>query len=84
MKASLGRIVLVTGQYVTANGTDTAPAIVTRVWGDDLVNVSALPDIAGEVRRCTSIQIHPDEESARAWIAEDPNRSIAAYWPPRV
>jgi hypothetical protein len=84
MKASLGRIVLVTGKYVTANGADTAPGIVTRVWSDDLVNVSAFPDIAGEVRRCTSIKIHPDADAAMAWVAEDPNRSVAAYWPPRV
>ncbi len=84
MKASLGRIVLVTGKPVEANGTATVPAIVTRVWSDDLVNVTAFRDIAGEPQRLTSIKIHQDEDSARAWVAEDPNRSVAAYWPPRV
>lgn len=84
MKASLGRIVLVTGRQVEANGTATVPAIVTRVWSDDMVNLTAFKDVAGEPLRLTSIKIHADADAALNWVAEDPNRSVAAYWPPRV
>jgi len=80
---SVGRIVHVLGGPVERNGADRAPAIITRVWSDTLVNVTAFPD-ADAPMRVTSIQVFPDEEAARAWCAENPNRSGAAFWPARV
>jgi hypothetical protein len=38
-KPSVGRIVLVPMDPGTNNGAEVAPAIVTQVWSDDLINV---------------------------------------------
>jgi hypothetical protein len=78
MKASLGRIVLVCGESVKYNGADVAPAIVTRVWSDDMVNLTVFPD-AETGLRATSVHIYADEQSARA-----SGNHVAAYWPPRM
>jgi hypothetical protein len=78
-KPSLGRIVLVnTGPLGLANddnGAETAPAIITRVWSDTLVNVRVLLD--SEHTPCkTSVALVETAEEAEA--------SYACYWPPRV
>lgn len=82
-RPSVGRIVMVIGGAAEANGTDQAPAIITRVWNDTLVNVTVFPDVPTTGRH-TSIQLFPDEGAGRAWLAESPNRSVVAYWPARV
>lgn len=81
MKPSIGRIVLVTGAVAASNGATEAPAIITRVWNDTMVNLRVFPDAAGSVS-LTSVSLHPDAESAKG-ACRFPS-SNAAYWPPRV
>lgn len=82
-KASQGRMVLLIGGVARSNGTDTAPAIVTRAWSDTMVNLIVYPDCA-QPAVAPSITLFEDEQAARDWIAADEYRSTAAYWPPRV
>lgn len=44
MKPSIGRIVLVPMKTDHNNGAPVAPAVVTRVWSDTMVNVRVLAD----------------------------------------
>ena len=62
---SVGRVVLVTG--VSSNGVDVQPAIITRVWNPDCVNVMVLPD-SGSPHPRTSIQARTPER-----VAANPN-----------
>lgn len=41
---SVGRIVLVPMDPAKNNGSNTAPAVITRVWDDTTVNVHIWPD----------------------------------------
>lgn len=82
-KPSLGRVVLVLVEPTTNNGSDTAPATVTRVWSEQqdgswLVNVKVALDSVSD-RWLTSIPLFGTEDDARAYTG--PN---AAFWPPRV
>lgn len=80
-KPSVGRVMIAVGAAARGNGADVAPAIVNRVWGDDCVNVTVLPDCA-EPRSATSIKVHEDEEAARTSLQ---NESMTAlFWPPRI
>ena len=93
MKPSLGRVVLVSGLHPTTNnGSDTAPAVVTRVWSDSLVNVRVLLDGTDGTPSRTSVTLHDSYES---YLAERDRRAadpalahagdyLGAYWPPRV
>jgi hypothetical protein len=89
---SLGRIVLVTVHPTTNNGADVAPAVITRVFRDDLVNVKVLLDGADGAKAMTSVGLYADREAADAARArrdeETPHMAeydfTAAYWPPRV
>jgi hypothetical protein len=83
---SLGRIVLAVGTQATSNGTDVAPALITRVWGENpdgswTVNMTVFPD-AGSPVNATSVKVFADEEAARAALPFP--TATAAYWPPRV
>lgn len=86
MTPDQGRIVMAVGFRATMNGTDTAPAMVTRVWGEEApdgsvtVNATVFPDTGSPV--CIS--------SAKLWHTEDAAREslqhetmTALYWPPR-
>ncbi len=77
MKPSKGRIVFVLVPPETNNGDDYAPAMITRVWSDTLVNVRVLCD-SMNVEWKTSVYLAPDEDSARA------HGNHVAFWPPRV
>ena len=83
MKPSIGGIVIVVGGPVARNNEDTAPAVVTHVWSDNMINATAFPDMDAPVP-VASVQLFGDEAGARAWVAEDPSRSLACFWPARV
>lgn len=85
-KPSVGRIVLVPTTALQLgpggnNSADVAPAIITRVWNDGLVNVRVLLD-GNDTLWKTSIPLHggPDEYEA----ARDAGSTYGCYWPTRV
>ena len=96
---SIGQMLIVEGiDSKINNGSDVAPAVITRAWSPDLVNVRAFLDGNAEegTLGITSVELHPDRErylvardgklaSLRdAGHAESELRYIAAYWPPRI
>lgn len=81
-KPTVGRIVFVVGGPAKANGTDVAPAIITRVWSDHMVNVTVFPDAGiSPAVAATSVQLADTEDEARALLTD---QSRVAYWPPRT
>lgn len=79
--ATPGCVVMVVGPVAENNGADVAPAIVTRAWAADLINVTVLPD--GYLpRHATSVRLYADEAGARKSLEGWPT-SAAAYWPAR-
>lgn len=83
---SPGRIVLAVGAQAVSNGTDVAPALITRVWGENpdgswTVNMTVFPD-AGSPVSATSVEVFADERAARAALPFP--STTAAYWPPRA
>lgn len=96
MKPSLGRIVHVFADPAVNNGGDTAPAMITRVWSDQVVNVRVFrdgPPDPGEWM--TSVTLHATREDAEAAHAETvksftsagsvpPSVPYRAFWPPRI
>jgi hypothetical protein len=82
MNPTIGRIMHVIGVPATGNGTDIAPAIVTRVWSEDTVNVTVFPDAAAPVP-ATSVRIVADEATARGINAEAEYPQTLAFWPAR-
>lgn len=92
MKPSLGRVIIVRGKIVTSNGSDLAPAVVTRIWSDEdtrnepvMVNCTAQPDLAGH-QHIGSVFVYDTKEEAD--VVHDaqvpPGSTPVAYWPPRV
>ena len=83
-RPSIGRFVHVIGPDAESNGAKVAPAVITRVWSEDMVNVTIFPDGAAPVPR-TSVKLYADENAARGITLADyrfpPN---PAFWPPRV
>lgn len=82
-KPSLGGIVLVNAAAlgIDNNGGDQAPAVITRVWSDTLVNLRILAD-SGETPWKTSVLLfQTPEEYAEA---RDAGKTYGCYWPPRV
>lgn len=77
MKPSLGRIVIVPMNPATNNGADEAPAIITRVWSDTMINVRVFSDTGtgDSVMSKTSLNLHDEKP-------EFPGHD--AWWPPRV
>ncbi|MFK0155386.1 hypothetical protein ACIQVK_25335 [Streptomyces sp. NPDC090493] len=78
MQPSLGRIVLVGADPATNNGSDTAPAIITRVWNDNVINARVILD-SDALQWRTSLT-HTDNLDGLA----DDVRSARWMWPPRV
>ena len=58
----VGQIVLVKGAPVNFNGTDEVPAIVTRVWTQHCVNVTAFQDVSGLPLRFTSVLFSEEDQ----------------------
>lgn len=92
-KPSIGRIVLAPADPVANNGATVAPAIITRVWSDTLVNVRVLLD-GHDVEWRTSVALYDTPEAfAEAADRRDQERPDlikagipfhGVYWPPRV
>lgn len=84
MTPTVGRIVHVIVKPDGNNGSDVAPAIITRVRdqaGDRwIVNYRIVLDGPG-TPWVTSAHLYPDEEAARASGNVD---GLAAFWPPRA
>lgn len=80
---SVGRIVHLIGIHANSNGADVAPAIITRVWSDTMVNVTAFPD-SGNAHSVTSVKLVETEDEARAINREAEHPQSVAFWPPRV
>jgi hypothetical protein len=92
-RPSVGRIVLVTVEPTTNNGADVAPALITRVWSDSLVNVQVFRDAGHGGQAATSVPLYDDRAALDAAKAERDNAALphalaltytAAYWPPRT
>jgi len=96
-KPSVGRIVQVTVDPKINNGSDVAPAVITRVWSDTCVNLRVLHDndpgnLPPGAEWLTSWPVHESrealEEHRAARQAELPEgQTVAlhgAFWPPHV
>jgi hypothetical protein len=95
MKPSIGRVVHVLVDPRHNNGSDVAPAEITRVCSDTCVNVRITydgPSVPPEGRQdwMTSMYLHESRHAAEAAHAEawgdrkDEIPNARAFWPPRV
>lgn len=77
VRPSLGRIVLVRTHRENINGQEEHAALVTQVWSDVCINLTAFPG-SGSPRGFSSVlhesQVPPDA----------PFGSVSWRWPPRV
>lgn len=76
MTPHVGGIVIVKVDPKRNNGADVAPAIITRVWAPDRVNLKVLKD-AEQDEWLTSVLLVDTAEDADG-------RPHTCYWPPRV
>lgn len=74
-KPSIGRVVIVPMNANENNGATEAPAVITRVWGDDMVNLRVLADSSEAPEWRTSVRLHETRP-------ESPRHD--AWWPSRV
>lgn len=88
MIPSISRQVVAKGLH--SNGTDTHPAIITRVWrnaepsdGIVLVNLVIFPDLDQPVVR-GSVRMFETSSDANAWLATQADGTLACFWPDRV
>lgn len=87
-KPSLGRFVHCPVRPAPNNGSPTAPALITRVWNDGMVNVQVIGDGWSEWK--TSVTFYQSETAMReatGYDPDDPDKSDpphACYWPDRV
>lgn len=86
--AAVGRIVHVFVDPAQNNGTDIAPAVITRVWNEQGVNLKVLLDHADNIW-LTSVTLCDDREAAEkvtSYRVTDSGKRYpaAAFWPPRV
>ncbi|WP_433067402.1 hypothetical protein [Dactylosporangium sp. CS-033363] len=82
-KPSAGRIVLFAVDPRMNGGVDHAPAVITQVWNDNLINLQVFPnanDTRSQLR--TSVPLHETREDAEA--VQSTGLPYAAWWPPRV
>lgn len=71
----MGRIVMVPMDPEGNNGATEAPAVITRVWSDTMVNVRIFGDNAVAAEWRTSVTLLTERP-------EDPKH--VAWWPPRA
>ena len=85
MIPSVCRIMMMLVDPAKNNGSDVAPAIITRVWSDHLVNLRVLYDGHGTVEWMTSVGLFDTEDEARECEnTYSGGLTCAAFWPPRV
>lgn len=87
VKPSIGRIVTAVGFLARSNGTDEAPAIITRVWGEHpdggwTVNATIFRDNAAE-NCASSVVLFDNAEAARTSMGSN-ELGTALHWPERV
>jgi hypothetical protein len=82
MKPSIGRIVTALVEPVRNNGADVCPAIITRVWDDEKVNIKLFTDTSETIHR-TSVALCADRQSAEDILATG-YAQRACFWPERV
>lgn len=86
-KPSVGRIVLMPADCVNmpVNGAEVLPAIITRVWSDEMINVQVFIDSGPTVAK-TSVKLYDTAEAAEAGQAnvDRAYAQLRCYWPPRV
>mgnify|MGYP007007269948 CR=1 FL=1 len=78
---TIGRIVIVKG--FSSNNSDEQPAVVTRVFAPDYVNLMVMPDAGSPVAR-TSVRLFENKEQAEQFQALQNQPVLAAFWPARV
>ena len=90
-KPAVGRIVHVIVDPKRNNGSDVAPAMITRVWSDTCVNLRVIPDYyPGPEEWLTSVPLYESREEVEAANAQMVISGGArpplfgAFWPPRV
>jgi hypothetical protein len=94
MKPTVGCIVHVLVDPRHNNGSDVAPAVITRVWSDTCVNLRILydgPTVPPEGRQDwnTSWTLYPSREALEAHYASLPEQlgysapPAGAFWPKR-
>lgn len=76
---SIGRIVLVPVDPKTNNGASIAPAVITRVWNERMINVRIIGDSPDVPEWRTSLEYREDLE-----LVADPAFVCRWSWPPRV
>jgi hypothetical protein len=86
MTPSVGRIILVLVDPTKNNGSEIAPAIITRVWSETpngwCVNYKIFYDGVTIPGYASSAYLVADEQAARE--NETAMRGTRAFWPPRV
>lgn len=87
-KPAVGRIVHVFVDPAHNNGAGIAPAVITRVWNDQGVNLKVLLDHSDNIW-LTSVTLCDDRDSAEKItsyrVADDGRKyPAAAFWPPIV
>jgi hypothetical protein len=88
---TLGQKIIVTADPARNNGATEAPAIITRVWSDTLINARVILD-SNEIDWVTSVTLYATPEDLAAARArrdlEMPHAAgspfVGAYWPPRA
>lgn len=89
MKPTVGRIVHVIVDPSQNNGSDVAPAVITRVWNEQGINARVLLDGA-ETPWKTSIPLYESREELEAANAQmvvtggARPQPFGAFWPPRA
>ena len=78
---TIGRIVILKG--INSNNSDEHPAVLTRVFSPDYVNMMVLPD-GGKPFPQTSVKLFENREQAEQFQHEQSLPTVVAFWPPRT
>lgn len=74
-----GDTVMFRGPMSESNGHFDQPAIVTKMWGDGIVNVKVFPDTGNNVYDACSVLVVEDEAAADAHVKEQTDAGNP-YW----